>query len=625
MNGKLGATTKTGTEERVSPPLPTSGYQSLHARPGASKHNLTDAYMEPRAAPTPLGTAAGAQNEPASTKDPPSPKTSPKLPRWSSGVEFSMDEDMARILGTDEGSSSLLRRVSNAVRHGRTNSTETTVTVGRHGHVRSASETVKGASSPRWPKTPGEEHSDGHAQETTSPISLSSSDDPALLKRQLRNSEQRLAELERQFKSENDLKNLGKMLVEKKKIVLELDTQTEMLIQQLEVLTGLVAKAKSNQQACDVRELDDWTMKDFIHRLDRVKQRFTIEFEQMITARDEVEEQRNQAIADRDRALIEFEQLSTKNAQLADLNNDLTHQIQERFKAQTVTDPKSPNGLGLGLMSQQRGLNALAVLPDSASCQTGTTAVSNDHEETVLEPGVAAVKIGKGQVKKFNWKKGTSKTMQSVAKGVKGAVVAFQTQQQERSVQHGGIDTHSIGVPYDATRVQLESPISIPQNGQHGRQAGEQGRFGGLFRGKNQTMQIPKSMSSANICTQVVAEAASTLFGSDLSERADYERRQIPCVVTRCIEEVELRGMDIEGIYRKTGGTSQVKMIQDGFEKSEDYDISDPSIDITAVTSVLKQYFRKLPIPLLNFEVYDRILESNSKCSLWASIEVVRD
>ena len=528
-----------------------------------------------------------------------------------------MDEDMARILGTDEGSSSLLRRVSNAVRHGRTNSTETTVTVGRLGHVRSMSETVKGAPSPTWPKTPGEEHNNGHAQETSSPISLSSSDDPALLKRQLRNSEQRVAELERQFKSENDLKNLSKKLVEKRKTVLELDTQTEMLIQQLEVLTSLVAKAKSSQQAIDVRELEDSAMKDFIHRLDRVKQKFTTELEQIIAARDEIEEQRNQAVGDRDRALVEFEQLSTKNAQLADLNNDLTHQIQERFKAQTAIDPKSPNGLGLGLVGQQRGSSPLAVLPDSASCQTGTTAVSNDHDETVLEPGVAAVKIGKGQVKKFNWKKGTSKTMQSVAKGVKGAVVAFQTQQQERSVHHGGIDTQSIGVPYEATRIQLDSPISIPQNGQqHGRQAGEQGRFGGLFRGKNnQLVQIPKSMSSANICTQVVAEAASTLFGSDLSERADYERRQIPCVVTRCIEEVELRGMDIEGIYRKTGGTSQVKMIQDGFDKSEDYDISDPSIDITAVTSVLKQYFRKLPVPLLTFDVYDRILESNSK---WA-------
>jgi hypothetical protein len=40
-------------------------------------------------------------------------------------------------------------------------------------------------------------------------------------------------------------------------------------------------------------------------------------------------------------------------------------------------------------------------------------------------------------------------------------------------------------------------------------------------------------------------------------------------------------------------------MIKDGFSKDENFDISDPDLDITAVTSVLKQYFRKLPIPLL--------------------------
>jgi len=122
---------------------------------------------------------------------------------------------------------------------------------------------------------------------------------------------------------------------------------------------------------------------------------------------------------------------------------------------------------------------------------------------------------------------------------------------------------------------------------------------------------MPKSMSVPNMSTPTVAEAPSTLFGSDLVERADYERRQIPSVVTRCIEEVELRGMDIEGIYRKTGGNSQVKVIQEGFDKNDDYDISDPSLDITAVTSVLKQYFRKLPTPLLTYDVYERVLESN--------------
>lgn len=67
--------------------------------------------------------------------------------------------------------------------------------------------------------------------------------------------------------------------------------------------------------------------------------------------------------------------------------------------------------------------------------------------------------------------------------------------------------------------------------------------------------------------------------------------------------------MDIEGIYRKSGGNSLIQGIKEGFERSNDFDISDPDLDINAVTSTLKQYFRKLPTPLITYEVYDKLLD----------------
>ena len=69
-------------------------------------------------------------------------------------------------------------------------------------------------------------------------------------------------------------------------------------------------------------------------------------------------------------------------------------------------------------------------------------------------------------------------------------------------------------------------------------------------------------------------------------------------------------GIDLEGIYRKSGGNSQIQLIKEGFERNNDYDISDPDLDINAVTSTLKQYFRKLPTPLITFEVYDKLLDT---------------
>lgn len=83
--------------------------------------------------------------------------------------------------------------------------------------------------------------------------------------------------------------------------------------------------------------------------------------------------------------------------------------------------------------------------------------------------------------------------------------------------------------------------------------------------------------------------------------------------------------MDIEGIYRKAGGASQVQVIKDGFETSpqQNFDISDPDLDIHAVSSTLKQYFRRLPNPLVTYEVYDKLLETTSISGFDAKIEAM--
>lgn len=71
--------------------------------------------------------------------------------------------------------------------------------------------------------------------------------------------------------------------------------------------------------------------------------------------------------------------------------------------------------------------------------------------------------------------------------------------------------------------------------------------------------------------------------------------------------------MDVEGIYRKSGGNSQVQMVKEAFEtKDLHFDLSDPDLDIHAVTSGLKQYFRRLPMPLITYDVYDLLLDATS-------------
>lgn len=67
--------------------------------------------------------------------------------------------------------------------------------------------------------------------------------------------------------------------------------------------------------------------------------------------------------------------------------------------------------------------------------------------------------------------------------------------------------------------------------------------------------------------------------------------------------------MEYEGIYRKSGGSGQQKHITALFERG-DYDAfdlcdSESFNDISSITSVLKNYFRLLPNPLLTYGMHE--------------------
>lgn len=103
----------------------------------------------------------------------------------------------------------------------------------------------------------------------------------------------------------------------------------------------------------------------------------------------------------------------------------------------------------------------------------------------------------------------------------------------------------------------------------------------------------------------------SDLFNSTLESRAIFEKRPIPLIITRLVEEVEKRGLDYEGIYRKNGGTSQMNSILKAFNGLYQSETSQElekvlAGDIAAVTSSLKRYFYHiLPEPIISNTIYD--------------------
>lgn len=107
------------------------------------------------------------------------------------------------------------------------------------------------------------------------------------------------------------------------------------------------------------------------------------------------------------------------------------------------------------------------------------------------------------------------------------------------------------------------------------------------------------------------------MFGRDLSEQIVADKMSVPVIVSKCIGAVEVVGMEYEGIYRKTGGSSQSKQITQLFERGdyEAFDLADVEVfnDISSVTSVLKTYFRQLPNPLLTHALHESFVAAASE------------
>ncbi|KLO12258.1 hypothetical protein SCHPADRAFT_875677 [Schizopora paradoxa] len=109
-----------------------------------------------------------------------------------------------------------------------------------------------------------------------------------------------------------------------------------------------------------------------------------------------------------------------------------------------------------------------------------------------------------------------------------------------------------------------------------------------------------------------------SMFGRDLVEQVHADAkggdRFVPVIVEKCIDAVDTLAMDYEGIYRKSGGSGQSKAITQLFERGNysAFDLRDSETfnDISSVTSVMKNYFRALPNPLLTFDLHDAFVKA---------------
>lgn len=84
-----------------------------------------------------------------------------------------------------------------------------------------------------------------------------------------------------------------------------------------------------------------------------------------------------------------------------------------------------------------------------------------------------------------------------------------------------------------------------------------------------------------------------TTFGVDFHKHLKASKRNIPIIVTKCINEIDERGLDTQGLYRISSAKTKLEHLCQLFESGIDrVDLSDRPSHL--VGSCLKLYFRQV-------------------------------
>lgn len=128
-----------------------------------------------------------------------------------------------------------------------------------------------------------------------------------------------------------------------------------------------------------------------------------------------------------------------------------------------------------------------------------------------------------------------------------------------------------------------------------------------------------KSLSQMSNSTNVKNYSQPT-FGVSIEDVIQFAGiDNVPLIVKRCIEVIETYGLDLEGIYRKSGNVTAVQQLRESIDlKFTNYLLIGNNIDgsnvidtdIYCIASLLKLYFSSLPEPLLTQEYYQSFIET---------------
>ncbi|KAM7381320.1 hypothetical protein PAMA_012259 [Pampus argenteus] len=101
-----------------------------------------------------------------------------------------------------------------------------------------------------------------------------------------------------------------------------------------------------------------------------------------------------------------------------------------------------------------------------------------------------------------------------------------------------------------------------------------------------------------------------SVFGCHLATLCTQERTTVPNFVEKCINAVEKRGLDIDGLYRVSGNLAVIQKLRFKADH-EELDLEDGQWeDVHVITGALKLFFRELPEPLFPFSHFNKFISA---------------
>jgi len=108
-----------------------------------------------------------------------------------------------------------------------------------------------------------------------------------------------------------------------------------------------------------------------------------------------------------------------------------------------------------------------------------------------------------------------------------------------------------------------------------------------------------------SVCKMVGAN--TNYFSSPLKTQVLISKDgKIPNTMFDCIQQLQMRGIEMEGIFRIPGTHSKIQETRKLLEAGEEVNFSE--IDIMTVASILKLWLRELPTPLIPFRCYFQLV-----------------